>query len=554
MTETEQQVRQVLARVTLYPAELLAREADLEDDLGLDAGRRADALTALREHFSLPAAAFPAHDAPRTIAGLAERIDRGLAGGAAPWEPDAAGTATPAAGGVDAPSAAAPLPVAAPPEGARSAPAGTAAPAPANAMDELERRVLGRLAAALQASLGAEPAAAPPTPPDPARPPEPRLELRPGAPARTRAEVEATVIEVIERLTRYPREILVPSAELEEELGIDSVKRGEILAVLLTEFGTPPGDPPVPAAPPRTIADVVELIAAAPAPAAPFAAAPPAAPAPPPHANGAAPALRIAAFAAPAGEARPFEGKVALVTGSGHGLGRSIATRLAALGARVVVNSFYSRERGEETTGMIRDAGGDAVHLWGSVANTEHLGRIFAEIETRYGCLDFFVHNASNGIIAPLDTVTEEHWDRAFRTNVVALHQGAYLAAPLMRRRGGGRIVTLSSPGAQRYLEYFGCLGPVKAALESLTMYLAVDLGPDNIQVNAVSAGPVYGERLSAYPDAGRLIPYWEGLSADRRLGDADDITGPVLYLLSDAARKINGTVLLVDGAASQRM
>src|SRR5205085_1505679 len=136
-------------------------------------------------------------------------------------------------------------------------------------------------------------------------------------------------------------------------------------------------------------------------------------------------------------------GKVALVTGSGHGLGRAIAAQLARLGATVVVNSFHSRQRGEDATAEIVAAGGKAVHLWGSVTNPAHLGQIFGQIDSRFGGLDFFVSNASNGILAPVKDISPDHWDRAFRTNVIALHQIALLAAERMRRRGGGKIVAL---------------------------------------------------------------------------------------------------------------
>jgi NAD(P)-dependent dehydrogenase (short-subunit alcohol dehydrogenase family) len=249
-----------------------------------------------------------------------------------------------------------------------------------------------------------------------------------------------------------------------------------------------------------------------------------------------------------------FDGKVAFVSGAGHGIGQVIATRLAELGAQVIVNSFHSRDRGEAVTAAIRAEGGRADHLWGSVANPKHVRQMFATIERQFGHLDFLVSNASNGIVAPLSEVTEQHWDRAFGTNIIGLHQCALLATPLMQRRGGGKIVTISSPGAHRYIEYFGCMGPIKAAVESLTLYLAIELAPHNIQVNCVSAGPVYGELLSRYPNAERLIPYWESLSAGRQLGHESDIADFVMLLLSNATDKITGSTMLVDAGGSQRI
>jgi acyl transferase domain-containing protein/NAD(P)-dependent dehydrogenase (short-subunit alcohol dehydrogenase family)/acyl-CoA thioesterase FadM len=255
--------------------------------------------------------------------------------------------------------------------------------------------------------------------------------------------------------------------------------------------------------------------------------------------------------ASPAADTRPatpFAGKVALVTGSGRGIGKVIALRLADLGAQVVVNSFHSREQGERTAAEASARGGEAIHVWGSVANQAHLQRIFDEIDTRCGGLDFLVSNASAGVFAPLQQVTPEHWDRCFRTNVTALHQASLLAAQRMRRRGGGKIVALSSVGTQLCFDYFGCVGPVKAAVECLVRYLAAELAADCIQVNAVTAGPVYGELLDAHPDR----PRWEKLAPRGSFSTEEEVAEAVLYLLGSDG--MNGAALVVDAALSLRL
>jgi enoyl-[acyl-carrier protein] reductase III len=385
------------------------------------------------------------------------------------------------------------------------------------------------------------------------------------------SEIETIVIDTLVELTKYPRDILNPDARFDEDLGIDSLKRIEIVTSLLGRLDEMPSNLEELGELPQTIRELTALAVAhlngkvADVPTAkPEAAATPApvpeeAIAKPPlnarsgHANGqpkiAAPAVPLQDLAK-----RPFEGQVALVSGSGRGLGKVIATKLAGLGAHVIVNSFHSGDRGEATANAIAAEFGAATHLWGSFASRQHIDRIFDEIESRFGRLDFYVHNASDGAVARLQDVSEEHWENAFRTNIVGYHLSAMRAAKLMKKSGGGRIVSMSSPGARRYLEFFGCLGPVKAAVESLTLYLAQELAPLNVQVNAVSAGPVYGDSLRASPEADKLIPYWENLSADNRLSEPEEIADAVVFLLSNAARKINGSVLLVDGAASQRM
>jgi len=194
-----------------------------------------------------------------------------------------------------------------------------------------------------------------------------------------------------------------------------------------------------------------------------------------------------------------------------------------------------------------------AIHVWASVANPEHVDTLFREVEEQLGGLDFFVSSASNGMLARLEDITPEHWEKAFRTNVVGLHQSALRAARLMRKRGGGKIITLSSPAAHGYVDYFGCMGAVKAAVESLTRSLAIELAKDNIQVNCVSPGPVYGELLQKWPESERLVKQWEGNTAYGRLCEARDVSHFVAYLLSEPVKLFTGSVLILDGGISSQ-
>jgi NAD(P)-dependent dehydrogenase (short-subunit alcohol dehydrogenase family) len=263
------------------------------------------------------------------------------------------------------------------------------------------------------------------------------------------------------------------------------------------------------------------------------------------------PARSSESFAALQPALKPFAGKIAFVSGSGRGLGKEIAVYLAQLGATVVVNSFHSRPKGEETVRQIQAAGGEAIHLWGSMANPAHMDQLFDGIEQRYGGIDFFISSASNGMLARLKDITAEDWEKAFRTNVVGLHQGAMRSAQLMRKRGGGKIITMSSPAAHGYVDYFGCMGAVKAAVESLTRSLAIELATDNIQVNCISPGPVYGDLLNKWPESERLVKQWERNTAYGRLCKADEVAHFVAYMLSDAVKLFTGSVLVMDGGIS---
>jgi len=258
-------------------------------------------------------------------------------------------------------------------------------------------------------------------------------------------------------------------------------------------------------------------------------------------------------FAALTPQRKPFEGKIALITGSGRALGKDIAVYLAELGASVVVNSFHSRPQGEETVEEIRAAGGKAVHAWGSVANPEHVKTIFEVVDKTYGGLDFLICNASNGLLAPLEEIGVEHWEKAFRTNVVGLHQCSLRALELMKKRGGGKIITMSSPAAHDYVDYFGCMGAVKAAVENLTKSMAIEFARHNVQVNCVSPGPVYGDLLDKWPESKRLTAEFEKATVSDRLCESQDVSHFVAYLLSDPVKLFTGSVLVMDGGISVR-
>jgi NAD(P)-dependent dehydrogenase (short-subunit alcohol dehydrogenase family) len=364
------------------------------------------------------------------------------------------------------------------------------------------------------------------------------------------------VILCLEQVTRYPRAILGVDVDLADGLGIDSIKQVEIVLAIEREFGIRL-DRTVRV---RTITEIVRLVdralgsPPAPAPVLNGASKPHAVPAvalaprpSPPPAPAAPPREAPRATATPA-VARPLEGRIALVTGSGRGLGRTVAQVLAQRGATVVVNSFHSRDAGERTALDIERAGGKAIHLWGSVANDDHVDDIFRQLEDRFGGLDVLVCNASDGRIGAFAELTAGDWDRAFRTNVTGHHACALRAAKLMAPRGGGSIVTMSAVGAHQYVQGLGCQGVVKAAVEALTRYLACELAPQAIRANCIAAGPVYGDVLDKLAAGDRgAVQRWEAMTPGGTLCDPLDIARAVAFLASDDAAAINGAVWTVD-------
>jgi len=173
---------------------------------------------------------------------------------------------------------------------------------------------------------------------------------------------------------------------------------------------------------------------------------------------------------------------------------------------------------------------------------------MFEEIEGRLGGLDFLINNASNGLIGSFDEITDEHWYKGFQTNVVGLQQCSMMAAKLMGKRGGGQIITLSTPVSNRFVDGFSCMAALKASVESLTRTMAVEFEKYNVAVNCISAGAVYGDLIAKFPDSEKAIKYWEQKSLGKKLVTTQEIANLANFLLSGAAGSINGSVLVIDG------
>lgn len=249
-------------------------------------------------------------------------------------------------------------------------------------------------------------------------------------------------------------------------------------------------------------------------------------------------------------ETLPFSGKTALVTGSGRGIGRAIALHFARLGADVVVNFFRNRAPAGETAAEIERLGRRVLLVKADVGDLDDLQRLFEETERTFGGLDILVHNAASGYNRPVMEQKPKGWDWTMNINARPLLFAAQRAVPLMEKRGGGHIVSITSPGSGRVLPDYVVVGASKAALESLTRYLAVELAPRNIHVNAVSPGVVETEALQhfdALADRG-IIQQAIAATPAGRLVTPEDVAGVVAFLCTPAAGMIRGQVIVVDG------
>jgi len=239
-----------------------------------------------------------------------------------------------------------------------------------------------------------------------------------------------------------------------------------------------------------------------------------------------------------------FSGRSVLVTGGSRGIGKAIALRFAREGAaRVGIGYLRADAIAEQTAEEIRALGAEPVLVRGNVASTGVAERV-AEL----GPLDVLVHNAATGVIRAALETEDKHWDWTHSANARALLSLTRAAAPTMPR--GSSIVAISSLGSGRVLENYVLVGTSKAALESLVRYLAIELGPRGIRVNAVSGGVVETGALDYFPNREEMLASGTHNAAGR-IVTPDDIAGAVAFLCGPDAEMIRGQVLVVDGGYS---
>jgi len=239
-----------------------------------------------------------------------------------------------------------------------------------------------------------------------------------------------------------------------------------------------------------------------------------------------------------------FQGKSVFVTGGSRGIGRAIALRFARDGAaRVAIGYLRSDAAAEATAEELRALGAEPTLVRGNVTSER-----VAEKVAALGPLDVLVHNAATGVIRPALETEDKHWDWTLGANARAFLSLTRVAAPSMP--AGSSIVAISSLGSIRVLENYTLVGASKAALESLVRYLAVELGPRGIRVNAVSGGVVETDALEHFPNRNEMLAMGSRNAAGR-IVVPDDIAGAVAFLCSADAEMVRGQTLIVDGGFS---
>jgi len=239
------------------------------------------------------------------------------------------------------------------------------------------------------------------------------------------------------------------------------------------------------------------------------------------------------------------DGKVALVTGAGRGIGRASALALAEAGADVVV-AARTPDNVEEVAELIRAMGRRAEPVVFDVMELDRLGELVTLAHDRLGGLDLLVNNAGGSFPKALLETSVRSFEKAFTFNVTTAFELTKHAVPAMLARGGGSVVNISSTAGRLADRGFAAYGTAKGALTHLTRNMAMDLAP-HIRVNGIAVGSVATDALATVL-TDELRSTMEGNTPLRRLGTPDDIAAGVLYLCSEAGSYLTGKMLEIDG------
>lgn len=239
-------------------------------------------------------------------------------------------------------------------------------------------------------------------------------------------------------------------------------------------------------------------------------------------------------------------GKIAFVTGGARGIGRATALKLAASGCDVAIAYHNSHAEADAVCAAIRGFGRRALAVQADVSDPASVAEAFAEFRKQFDYLDIVVSNAAIGVLKPAMELTLKHWRRCMETNALALNLLAQQSVPLMTR--GGRIIGISSLGAQRAIPHYAFIGASKAALESLARGLAQELGPRGIRVNIVSAGVVDTDALKYFPNREQLLAEYARRTPAGPTLSPEQVADAVYLLCLPEAAMITGHTLVVDG------
>jgi NAD(P)-dependent dehydrogenase (short-subunit alcohol dehydrogenase family) len=250
-------------------------------------------------------------------------------------------------------------------------------------------------------------------------------------------------------------------------------------------------------------------------------------------------------------DAFSLAGKVAVITGSSRGIGRSIALHMASAGARVVVSSRKA-DACDAVVREIRDAGGDAIAIPANIGDKAQLEALVRDTREQWGHIDTLVCNAaSNPYYGPMAKMPDDAFQKILQNNVVSNHWLANMVLPEMATRKDGAVIIVSSIGGLKGTGVLGAYAISKAADMQLARNLAVEWGPHNIRVNCIAPGLIktdFARALWENPDTRK---HYESLTPLRRLGDPEDIGAIAVFLASRAGAFVTGQTIVADGGVT---
>lgn len=241
-------------------------------------------------------------------------------------------------------------------------------------------------------------------------------------------------------------------------------------------------------------------------------------------------------------------GRVALITGSSRGIGRSIAEQMARAGARVVISS-RKPEACQQVCAALVAEGHEAIAVPCNVGKNEELMALVDKTLEAWGKIDILVCNAAtNPVYGPSSEMTDEAWDKIINTNVKSVFWLCNRVLPEMAHNGKGSVITISSIGGIRGSAVIGTYGVSKAAEMALTRNLAVEWGPKNIRVNSIAPGLIRTDFSKALLEDPQRLKRAEESAPLRRVGEPVDIAGIAVFLASDASAYLTGQTIVADG------
>lgn len=245
----------------------------------------------------------------------------------------------------------------------------------------------------------------------------------------------------------------------------------------------------------------------------------------------------------------PLIDKVALITGGAKGIGKAIALKLAQQGCDIIIIYYSSSDEAEQVCADIQTMGRRAIAIQTNVSDEKSVIEMMEIVKQSFEYIHILISNAASGVLKPALKMSTKHWRWCLETNALALNHLAIHVTPIMPK--GGRILALSSLGAIRAIPNYAFIGASKAALEALVRSLSVELAPNGISVNTISAGIVDTDALKYFPNREELLAECQERSLGGRIIEPKDVADVAYLLCLPEADMIRGQTIFVDAGYS---